>query len=272
MTNDSPTRIVVQQDPVRMTILGVQVEALSMAQLNAIIADAIASNGHIIVANHNLHSIYLYHHDPKMRLFYAAADRIHIDGMGVIGLGRLLGISLSRDYRVTFVDWMGPLAKVAAENGWRIFYLGGRPGVAEQGATALRRLHPALQIATAHGFFNPDPSSIEAQAVIASIDAWHPHLLITGMGMPRQEHWIVDHVSKLSSNVILNGGAALDYFAGAISTPPRWAGRCGLEWLFRLIAEPRRLWSRYLIEPWFIGYKLLLEIASKRLSAQRSYE
>ncbi|HLH35634.1 MAG TPA: WecB/TagA/CpsF family glycosyltransferase [Alloacidobacterium sp.] len=272
MTTDVVTRTAVQQATDRMTILGVQVEALSMSQLNAIIADAIDHDRHIIIANHNLHSIYLFHHDPKMRLFYASADRIHIDGMGVIGLGRLLGMPLSRDHRVTFVDWMGPLAKAAAENSWRIFYLGGRPGVSERGAAVLQDSYPGLQIETAHGFFDPDPVSAEAQAVIAKIDAWRPHLLITGMGMPRQEHWIVDHVGKLSANVILNGGAALDYFAGAISTPPRWAGRCGLEWFFRLIAEPRRLWSRYLVEPWFITYKLLLEIASKRLSAQRSYE
>lgn len=251
----------VQQNPTRRTVLGVEVEALSMAQLNSLVAGAIEDHRRIVIANHNLHSIYLYHHDAKMRLFYATADRIHIDGMGVIGLGRLLGIPLRRKHRVTFVDWVGPLAKLAAENSWRIFYLGSRPGVAETGATVLRRSYPGLQIETAHGYFNPDPASIDDQAVVDRIEAWHPHLLITGMGMPRQEHWILDHVGKLSANVILNGGAALDYFAGAVYTPPRWAGRCGLEWLFRLLAEPRRLWSRYLVEPWFITYKLLAEIA-----------
>lgn len=271
MTTDIAESITVQTRR-RVNILGVQVEALSMDQLNGIITDAVTAGRHVIIANHNLHSLYLYHHDPKMRLFYSAADHIHIDGMGVIGLGRMLGIPLKRIHRVTFVDWMGPLAQSAAENGWRVFYLGSRPGVAERGAAVLRRSYPELQLEVAHGYFNPDPASIEAQAVIARIESWRPHLLITGMGMPRQEHWIVDHKDKLSANVILNGGAALDYFAGAIYTPPRWAGRCGLEWLFRLMAEPRRLWSRYLVEPWFITYKLLVEIASKRLSLQRSYE
>jgi N-acetylglucosaminyldiphosphoundecaprenol N-acetyl-beta-D-mannosaminyltransferase len=234
-----------------------------MTQLNAIVADAIDNRRRVVVANHNLHSIYHYHHDSKMRSFYAVAEHIHVDGMAVIGLGRLLGIPLSRDHRVTFVDWMGPLANAAAEHGWRVFYLGSRPGVAKLGAEALRRSYPGLQIETAHGYFDPDPSSQEAQAVVAKIEAWRPHLLITGMGMPRQEHWIVDHLEKLSANIILNGGAALDYFAGVIPTPPRWAGRCGLEWLFRLMAEPRRLWFRYLVEPWFIAYKLIVEIVSR---------
>ena len=247
----------------RASFLGIQVEALSMFELNAIVTEAIESGRRVIVANHNLHSIYLYHHDSKMRAFYAAADHIHVDGMAVVALARLLGIALRREHRVTFVDWMGPLASVAADHGWRVFYLGSRPGIAERGAEALRRCYPGLQIETAHGYFDPIPTSIEARALVARIEEWRPHLLITGMGMPRQEHWIIDHMDKLSACVILNGGAALDYFAGAIATPPRWAGRCGLEWLFRLLAEPRRLWSRYLVEPWFIAYKLVIEMISR---------
>ena len=247
----------------RASVLGVQVEALNMRELNAIVAEAIENRKRVIVANHNLHSIYLYHHDSKMRAFYAAADHIHVDGMAVIASARLLGIAFRREHRITFVDWIGPLALAAANHGWRVFYLGSRPGVAQRGAEVLEGRYPGLQIETAHGFFDPDPASSEAQAILAGIEAWRPHLLITGMGMPRQEHWIVDHMDRLSANVILNGGAALDYFAGAIPTPPRWAGRCGLEWLFRLIAEPRRLWSRYLVEPWFIAYKLAAEMISR---------
>lgn len=259
-----------KQDLERVPILGVQVEALSMTDLNAIVVDAVEGQKHIIVANHNLHSIYHYHHDSKMRLFYAAAHHIHIDGMAIVGVGRLLGIPLRREHRVTFVDWIGPLASLAAERGWRVFYLGSQPGVAELGAKVLRHSYPGLRIETAHGFFDPDPDSPEAQAVTAKIEAWHPNLLITGMGMPRQEQWIVDHLDKLSANVILNGGAALDYFAGVIPTPPRWAGRFGLEWFFRLVAEPRRLWFRYLVEPWYIAYKLLTDLLSKRLITQRN--
>jgi N-acetylglucosaminyldiphosphoundecaprenol N-acetyl-beta-D-mannosaminyltransferase len=247
----------------RAAFLGIEVEALSMPELNAIVTEAIESGDHIVVANHNLHSIYLYHHDSKMNAFYAVADHIHVDGMAVIALAQILGIALRREHRVTFVDWMGPLAEAAALNAWRVFYLGSQPGVAERGAEGLRRRYPGLQIRTAHGFFDPEPGGPEDQAVVAAIEEWRPHLLITGMGMPRQEHWILDHRGRLSANVILNGGAALNYFAGVIPTPPRWAGRCGLEWFFRLVAEPRRLWSRYLLEPWFIAYKMAVEMISK---------
>jgi N-acetylglucosaminyldiphosphoundecaprenol N-acetyl-beta-D-mannosaminyltransferase len=252
-----------RQDMKRTAVLGVEVDALSMTDLNTIVAEAIEHRRRVVVANHNLHSIYLYHHDAKMRAFYATADHIYVDGMPIVVFGRLLGKPLGREHRVTLADWMGPLAGEAAEHGWRVFCLGCRPGVAERGASVLRRSYPGLQIETAHGYFDPDPASPEDQAVLAKIEAWHPHVLITGMGMPRQEHWIVDHLEKLQVNVIVNGGAILDYFAGAIPTPPRWAGRTGLEWFFRLIAEPRRLWFRYLVEPWFIAYKLVIEMVSR---------
>lgn len=101
---------------------------------------------------------------------------------------------------------------------------------------------------TAHGYF--DLSSVEAnQQIIAEINAWQTDLLLVGMGMPRQEHWVLDHRSELQAWCILPVGAALDYVAGAIPTPPRFMSRIGLEWLARLVAEPRRLWRRYLLEP-----------------------
>jgi N-acetylglucosaminyldiphosphoundecaprenol N-acetyl-beta-D-mannosaminyltransferase len=236
-----------------------------MAQLDGIVADAVENHRRVIIGNHNLHSIYQYHRDGKMRQFYDLADHIHVDGMGVIGCARLLGAPLCRDHRVTYADWMASIAEAAAEKGWRIFYLGSRPGVAERGAETLRRRYPGLQMRTSDGFFDATPGSLEAQAVLSKIEAWRPHLLITGMGMPRQEHWIVDHADKVCANVIMNGGAALDYFAGAIPTPPRWSGSIGLEWFFRLLAEPRRLWKRYLIEPWYILYKVTMEFMRRLL-------
>ena len=236
----------------RFQILGVEVEGLVIDELNALVADAIARKERMLLANHNLHSVYLWHVDSKMRSFYRSASHIHIDGMPIVLLGQLRGLPLRQEHRVTYVDWMKPLVELAAEKEWRIFYLGSRPGVAERGAQILRRQYPGLQIRTAHGYFDTSMSGVEDHAVVNAIKAYDPHLLMLGMGMPRQEHWLVDHLDQLPRAAILNAGAAMDYVAGAVSTPPRWAGRCGVEWLFRLIAEPNRLWRRYLLEPWFI--------------------
>jgi len=147
----------------------------------------------------------------------------------------------------------------AAQRGWRVFYLGSKPGVAERGAEILQQRFSGLQIATAHGYFDARPDSQENQAILAAINTYQPHVLMVGMSMPRQEHWVLDNLDRLRANAILPAGAAIDYVAGAVPTPPRWAGRWGLEWLFRLVAEPGRLWRRYFVEPWFVLMLVLSE-------------
>lgn len=232
----------------RYTILGIQIDALDVEKLHSLIGKAIRENRRIVIANHNLHSIYLYHRDPKMRSLYAKAEAVHIDGMPLVYWGRILGYPLRREHRVTYVDWIRPLVSESVRHGWRIFYLGSRPGVAEEGAKKLSQEFPGLIIETHHGYF--DTSGEDNERVVSYINAFRPHLLLVGMGMPKQEHWILDNLERLSANVILPAGACIDYVAGVIPTPPRWMGRLGLEWLYRLISEPRRLGKRYLVEPW----------------------
>lgn len=105
---------------------------------------------------------------------------------------------------------------------------------------------------TRHGYFDAQESSPDNQDVLKDIHSYGPQILLVGMGMPRQESWVMDNWDSLSGNAILCCGAALDYFSGEIPTPPRWMGQLGLEWLYRLGSEPKRLWHRYLVEPWFV--------------------
>jgi N-acetylglucosaminyldiphosphoundecaprenol N-acetyl-beta-D-mannosaminyltransferase len=248
-------------------LLGVQVDALSIPELNSLIAESIERQKKWIIANHNLHSLYLYHNDIKMRAFYAKAEYIHIDSMPLVFLGKLLGFPLKREQRVTYADWVWPLMAEAASQGWRVFYLGSKPGVAEQGARILRQKFTGLQIACAHGYIDSIPDSQENLATLAAINAYKPHVLMVGMGMPRQEHWIAENLEHIHTNTILTSGACIDYVAGAIPTPPRWMGKMGVEWLYRLLSEPKRLWRRYLLEPWFLGTLFLREILTSRFDS-----
>lgn len=224
-----------------------------MPQLNVLIRTAIAQGRRLIIANHNLHSLYLVHHNVSMQAFYTQADCVHVDGMGIIALARMMGHRLERDHRITYVDWIRPLMSEAAGSSWRVFYLGSKPGVAEAGARVLRSQFPALTLETAHGYFDMRPGSLDNRKILEAIDHFRPHVLMVGMGMPRQECWVDENLARIAANVILTSGAAMDYVAGVVPTPPRWAGHLGLEWLFRLCAEPRRLWKRYLIEPWYLA-------------------
>lgn len=255
----SKTRIVEEISQKSYDLLGTWVNALTASDLNALLREVISSGSRRIIANHNLHSIYVYHHNRKMRDFYTRADYIHVDGMAMVILGKLLGLPLKREHRVTYADWTHSIMAESAQHNWRIFYLGSKPGIAEQGADILRQRHPSLQIQTSHGYFDARKDSHDNQKIVDAINQYRPHILMVGMSMPRQENWILDNVDQLQTNVILPSGAAIDYVAGAVPTPPRWAGRWGLEWLFRLLAEPNRLWQRYLVEPWFILKILILQ-------------
>ena len=247
-----------------ISFLGIRVHRKNLSELNALVGSVIASGEQQVIANHNLHSLHLYHRDARMRDFYAGAEWTHVDGMALVALARLCGHKINREHRITYVDWVHPLVAEAARNHWRIFYLGGAPGVAERGAAILHEQHLGLQIKTVHGYFDTDPAGPENRAMLAAIAAYRPHILMVGMGMPRQENWIHDNRNALAANVILPCGAVMDYVAGAIATPPRWAGRTGLEWAFRLANEPRRLWQRYLVEPWSLSGLVVQEILRNR--------
>ena len=236
-------------------ILGVKVNLLNMRQLNSLIAKAVRLNQKQIIANHNLNSLYIFHHSSVMRDFYNIVDYVHIDGMALIFLGKLLRLPFKREHRVTYADWVWSLMEEAVEQNWRVLYLGSKPGVADRGAEILKDKYPGLDIATVHGYFSLHNQN---HKVIEKINSYKPNVLMVGMGMPRQEEWILDNIHKIEVNIVLPSGACIDYIAKEIATPPRWMGKVGLEWLYRLITEPKRLWKRYLIEPWFIA-KLFCE-------------
>lgn len=229
-------------------VLGCKVHAVTAPDLTDLVESAVDSHESCIIANHNLHSVYLYQRDAKLRDFFSKAKWIHVDGMGIVLLARATGVELDRSSRVTYVDWIPLLMKRATARNWRVFYLGSRPGVADKGLAILRDRFPGLNMEVAHGYF--DQADEENAAVLEKIRTFSPDVLMVGMGMPRQERWIVDNLDRLGPVVLLPCGASIDYVAGEIPTPPRWAGRCGLEWFYRLVAEPGRLWKRYLVEPW----------------------
>jgi len=228
-------------------VLGVTVNPLAMGELTALVEQSIECGDKHIFANHNLHSVYLFHHDPAMRQFYRLAYCTYVEGMGLLMMAWLSGHWLPRTNRVANLDWINPLMQLACERGWRVCFIGGEVGVGEKAAANLRANFPGLQVKTEHGFF--DQNSTENDRVLDRIRAEKPNLLFLGLGMPLQEGWIVKNWDRLEANAIFNSGNLIRFVAEVVRTPPRWTGQLGIEWAYRLMMEPRKLWRRYLVEP-----------------------
>ena len=249
----------------RLKVLGGEVDAVTPAQVLALVDRRISKRVPTVIANHNLHSLYLLRRSAAMRAFYARADLIEPDSTPMILWASLLGLPISRRHRCTYLDWREAFWEMARERGWRVFYLGGEPGVAQTAADTIARRWPGVKITVRHGRFDARPDGPDNAAVLADIAAAQPDVLFVGMGMPRQEAWIIENLDRLGPCVVFSVGAAFDYEAGAIPTPPRWTGRVGMEWLFRLASEPRRLFRRYLLEPWSLIGPAMCDLAGAAL-------
>ena len=255
------------------SLLDLRINKVSDGDIVGVVTDVVQGGKHSVIANHNLHSMYLWYHEPRMREFYALADYIHIDGMSLVLLSYVMGAPFKREHRATSLDFFPLLAKQAVKYGWRLFYLGSRPGIADKAAARVRKQYPGLQIQTHSGHFDPAKAGEDNRKVLEEINAYAPHILFVGMGMPRQEIWILENQKDVNANAIFPTGALMDYLADEIPTAPRWLASLYLEWLYRLVSEPARLWRRYLLEPWFVMGQVLrhlLKFRSRNFAAQDS--
>jgi len=247
--------------PQSFDLFGIRLDAMTKRDLVAVVAEAVGDRAQRIIANHNLHSLYFWCREPKLREFYDSADYTNIDGMPLVLLGRLLGLPFKSEHRTQCIDLLPVLMEDAASRHWRVFYLGSRPGVAARAAQLLRTRYPGLQIATRDGHFDTRRCGTDNQGVLAEIRDYAPDILMVGMGMPRQELWILENRKEILAHATFCCGGLMDLVAGEIPTAPRWLGPLCLEWLYRLFSEPARLWRRYLLEPW----PVLMYMANQRL-------
>lgn len=247
--------------PSTYQVLGVTVQAETIVSLRAWIISTVSASRVAFLANHNLHSIYMFHRHPVMRQFYQQSDRIVIDGMPIIGYAQLLEHHLTKANRIAWLDHLTDILKIAEIHHWPVAHLGCAPGIGETAAEALRKTHPRLTLNVHHGHF---PTTVEGNAeVLAWLHNTQARIILVGMGMPRQEEWLAQHKDELPPALYITCGATFDYLANKIPTTPRWMGQCGIEWLFRLKSEPRRLAYRYLVEPFFLMPHLVRDILNR---------
>ena len=253
----------------RVRLLGGEVDLVRPRNVLRLIDRTASSGARALIGNHNAHSLFLLRRSPPLEAFFAAADLVQIDSQPLIAWGRLLGLPLKADMRSTYLDWRDDFWRLAEARAWRVFYLGGAPGVAGSAAARLMAVHPRVQIATHHGYFDISAGSAANDAVLDAIRSFDPDVIFVGMGMPRQEIWALQNAPEIARGAILTVGAAFDYEAGVQVAAPRWAGRLGVEWLARLVSQPRRLAARYLLEPWRLVGPALADVGDAVRRATR---
>lgn len=217
---------------------------------------AVESGEDTTVLAHNLHSLYLYYRSSSLRKCYEQRVNM-VDGMPIVWLLQLAGKKVESSQRLTYVDFIWPLLEQAQQNNWRVCHIGQASEVQQRALDTIKARLPELQLHGIPGYFDHSANSAGSLEVIAQVNHFKPQLLLVGLGSPLQEHWIHHHREKLQVPAVLSCGACMEYVAGNVGTPPRWMGRAGLEWSYRLLENPRRFAGRYLLEPWGLLYSML---------------
>ena len=245
-------------------VLGVTVHAVQIpgvvAQMEAWIRERAACH---FVAVTGMHGVTEAQHDPGFKEILNAADMLVPDGMPLVWLARRHGFELRR--RVYGPELMANFCEQTAAKGYRHFFYGGAPGVAEDLARRFISRFPGMVMA---GTCSPPFRALTAEedsAVVRAIEAARADILWIGLSTPKQERWMFEHRDRLKVPVLIGVGAAFDFHTGRIARAPAWMGDHGLEWLFRLSHEPRRLWRRYLVyAPEFAAHVLLESLGLKK--------
>jgi N-acetylglucosaminyldiphosphoundecaprenol N-acetyl-beta-D-mannosaminyltransferase len=227
-------------------VLGVRVNAIQIPDVVQILKQwIIRGDRGRYVAVTGMHGVIEAQHEGRFKEILNAADLTVPDGMPLVWLGRLRGFLLKR--RVYGPELMLAVCDDGAKSGVRHFFYGATPSTLESLAAALTRRSPNLEIA---GMISPPFRTLTAAEdceFVSHINASRADILWIGLSTPKQERWMYDHRDRVDVPVMIGVGAAFDIHAGRTKQAPVWMREHGLEWLFRLVHEPRRLWRRYLV-------------------------
>jgi N-acetylglucosaminyldiphosphoundecaprenol N-acetyl-beta-D-mannosaminyltransferase len=236
----------------RVNVLGVEVSVLDMDRTLDILDCWITEGHREYVCVTGVHGVMESRRDERLRHIHNDAGLVTADGMPLVWWSRWQGWRQAR--RVYGPDLLLASCERSLTTGYRHFFYGGAEGVADLLARRLARRFPGLSVA---GTYTPPFRALtpeEDDAIVRTINAAAPDIVWVGLSTPKQESWMAEHVRRLDVPVLIGVGAAFDFHAGLKSQAPAWMQQSGLEWLFRLGTEPRRLWKRYLINnPAFVG-------------------
>jgi N-acetylglucosaminyldiphosphoundecaprenol N-acetyl-beta-D-mannosaminyltransferase len=210
------------------------------------IDDLVAAGQGGMIVTPNVDHVVQLEHNSVFRAAYQEASLSVVDGQLLLWASHILGTPLPE--KISGSDLMLPLARRAAERKWRVYLLGGGRGVAELAAAELKKQFDIDIVGTDAPFVTPQGEPVEGPAVLERIAKTRPHLLFVAFGAPKQELFLQRAAPTIRPAVGIGVGAGFDFVAGRVKRAPRWIAKSGLEWLYRLAQEPRRLAKRYLVD------------------------
>lgn len=220
----------------KINILGVEVDKVTHDEAVQRIMDMLYENENHAVFTPNSEIILAGYKDPEFCDILNSADLLTADGIGVVYASKILKNPLPE--RVAGFDMACSIVDIIAQTGHRLYLFGGKPGVAEQAEKNLKEKYPLINIVgTRNGYFAPE----EIDSIIDDINSSRADLVFVCLGAPTQEKWIFNHKHRLNCRVMMGIGGSLDVFAGNVERAPEIWCDLGLEWLYRLIKEPRRI-------------------------------
>lgn len=253
----------------RCDVLGIGISAVNIPLAVRTIAGWIEIRQPNYVCITGVHGVMESQSDKSLRDIHNQAGMVTPDGMPMVWMNRLRGFShVSRVYGP---DLMLAVCRESVVKGWKHYFYGGGEGVADLLKAKLQEKIPGLQVV---GTYCPPFRKLTPEEdvdLIQKIDASGADIVWVGLSTPKQEYWMSSHVGKVSAPVMVGVGAAFDFHAGLKKQAPKWMQKSGLEWFFRLVTEPKRLWKRYLKNnPLFVWYVILdvLRLRRTRCSSQ----
>lgn len=250
-----------------VNILGVRVSAITLEDATAALRGWIQGRTRRYVCITGVHGVMESYRDWTLREIHNSAGLVTPDGMPLVWMSHILGFPQVR--RVYGPDLMREMTALSARYGYRNFYYGGREGTPERLRDMLTRQYPGLQVVgTISPPFRP-VTAAEDTSIVEQINAARPDIVWVGLSTPKQERWMAEHRARLEAPILVGVGAAFDFLAGEKAQAPGWMQRNGLEWLFRMISEPRRLGPRYIRNNPAFVYRAVRQLAGERLHAWR---
>ena len=262
MNQNPPSPAVVPERP-PLAILGVPFDPLTTDETVALIARMISSGLPHYLATANVDFVVQASEDVELRRILFDAHAVLCDGMPLVWASRKLGNPLPE--RVTGSDLVPRLLREAEERGWRVYFLGGTDASVAAAAANTQKKHPKLKLVGAYSPPFKPLLEMDHEGILARIREAKPDLLFVAFGCPKQEKWINMHYRRMGVPVSIGVGATIDFLAGTVKRAPVWMQKTGLEWIFRMLQEPRRLAKRYGKDLWVFGMAIQRQVRDSRV-------